>query len=369
MNLKLVVPDYYKEFKCIADNCKHNCCEGGWLIELGDDTVKTYQNTKGKFGDELRSSIEKDDEGSWCFVLKDGKCPFLNKSGLCRIYGELGEESMGVVCREFPRFTLYYGNVKEMGIGLACEEAAGIILSNEGMFKTIESILDEDITETENDEACREYISVLISARKKIFEILGRKEKTFESRLHEILFFTEGFQEAVNTEDTEVMRSFIENGEYCILKCSDDRNEPLNELVYIYESLEQLNNEWQRKVPDLKKALAEKDYADVYKRAENGLNAQYNLMVYFIYRYFMKAVYDYNVLDKVKLSICNYIILTAMFAAAEKKAGGMLYIDEMTEEARIFSRQVEYSDDNIEAICEEFNFGDAFSTESLILLL
>ena len=29
------IPDYYKEFQCIADQCEHSCCIG-WEIDVDD---------------------------------------------------------------------------------------------------------------------------------------------------------------------------------------------------------------------------------------------------------------------------------------------------------------------------------------------
>ena len=119
------VPHYYKAFHCIASDCRDNCCVGGWEIDIDEETAQYYLSMEGEFGDRLRNSITRTDE--YCFRLKDGKCPFLDSRGLCEIYQVLGEDKMGVVCTQFPRYTEYYGAVKETGIGLACEEAARII--------------------------------------------------------------------------------------------------------------------------------------------------------------------------------------------------------------------------------------------------
>ena len=118
------VPHYYKAFHCIASDCRDNCCVGGWEIDIDEETAQYYLSMEGEFGDRLRNSITRTDE--YCFRLKDGKCPFLDSKCLCEIYQVLGEDKMGVVCTQFPRYTEYYGAVKETGIGLACEEAARI---------------------------------------------------------------------------------------------------------------------------------------------------------------------------------------------------------------------------------------------------
>lgn len=119
--IKLRTPGYYKNFHCISSECKDNCCVGGWQIDIDEETAEYYSTVNGDFGKKLRDNIDYD---NLCFKLKDGKCPFLDNNNLCGIYKELGEEHIGIVCDQFPRFTEYFGNVKERGIGLACEEAA-----------------------------------------------------------------------------------------------------------------------------------------------------------------------------------------------------------------------------------------------------
>lgn len=44
------------EFKCIADKCKHTCCRG-WEIDVDEETYEIYQALPGEFGDRIRASI------------------------------------------------------------------------------------------------------------------------------------------------------------------------------------------------------------------------------------------------------------------------------------------------------------------------
>mgnify|MGYP006874698003 CR=1 FL=1 len=39
-----VYPDYYKEFKCIAGECRHSCCIG-WEIDIDEETYKRMKAT------------------------------------------------------------------------------------------------------------------------------------------------------------------------------------------------------------------------------------------------------------------------------------------------------------------------------------
>jgi hypothetical protein len=50
--MKLVAPDYYEKFKCIADKCKHSCCIG-WEIDIDEDTMDLYESIDGEFGEKL----------------------------------------------------------------------------------------------------------------------------------------------------------------------------------------------------------------------------------------------------------------------------------------------------------------------------
>ena len=40
--MRLRVPYYYKEFKCIAGACKDSCCVG-WEIDIDEDTFSYYR--------------------------------------------------------------------------------------------------------------------------------------------------------------------------------------------------------------------------------------------------------------------------------------------------------------------------------------
>ena len=90
-------PIYYKQFKCIADKCKHSCCVG-WEIGLDQGTASKYSALDNDFGKEIRSHVSS--EGSVIRLCDDGRCPFLDNSGLCRIISSLGEGYISEICRE-----------------------------------------------------------------------------------------------------------------------------------------------------------------------------------------------------------------------------------------------------------------------------
>ena len=128
--MKEYIPDYYKDFQCIADKCKDSCCIG-WEIMIDSKSYKKYQNVKGEFRDRLMKGI--DHEGTPAFHLDDrDRCVFLNQKNLCDIYIELGEDALCEICTQHPRFHNEYGNIRQTGLGMACEEATRL------MFETKE---------------------------------------------------------------------------------------------------------------------------------------------------------------------------------------------------------------------------------------
>lgn len=48
-----IIPDYYKEFVCIADQCEDTCCTG-WQIVIDKKSLKKYRRVKGGFRKRLR---------------------------------------------------------------------------------------------------------------------------------------------------------------------------------------------------------------------------------------------------------------------------------------------------------------------------
>lgn len=371
--MKCVVPHYYKRFVCIADKCLHNCCEGGWHIELPGEMVQAYGGIRGEFGERLRRSVIRDEEGGFIFCLEDGKCPHLDEKGLCSVHGKLGEPYMGTVCREFPRFSYFYGDTCEAGIGLACEEAARIILTEKENFRLEEmdftraGIVAPWESTQEEDVA---YIRFLKKARTHVFQVLWQPEKSIQQKIVEILDCSEALQRYINCGIYDEIEDFGRKKERLMEISADrtDKDATRELLLEAYEGLEQLNGEWLERLEGIRSSLFLETFMTGLEGAQNSERMQLQILSYFIYRYYMKAAEDYNVSDKLRLAVCNFIMLMAQLSGTRQKNQKPLSLEEIIEEIRVFSRQVEYSEDNVESICEELNFGDELSVSRIKLL-
>ncbi len=123
-------PRYYLDFKCIADKCRHSCCVG-WEIDVDERSLARYRALPAETGAEILQSIEENEEGAHFRLCDNQRCPHLDEKGLCRIISALGEGYLCDICREHPRFYNEVGGVWECGLGLACEEAARLVLAAE----------------------------------------------------------------------------------------------------------------------------------------------------------------------------------------------------------------------------------------------
>jgi len=377
----LRVPHYYKNFKCIASDCKDNCCIGGWEIDIDDETANYYKTVSGAFGERLQAAIGRTD--SYCFRLKDGRCPFLDHNNLCEIYQQLGADKLGVVCTQFPRFSEYFGKVKETGIGLACEEAARIILYDKERFLTESMPLDEEeIQDTEYDE---QLGKVLLQYREQLFSYVESEKESIAEQLIQMLVSSYAIQRYINDNDYDGIEQYVRQlslGKEHIdidstsegASCSS-LEEGVSRIITAYMDLEAINNRWIQEIQCVQDMLhgAETDYDAVSKEYTVDVRAfefQFkNVIKYYLFRYLLKAAYDHDLFGKAQLIAANYLVLRDMDLYYWLAGGKHLDLNKREEIVHIFSREVEYSEDNLWALAETFLFDDIFSIASLVRLL
>ena len=136
----IVKPSYCNSFQCIASRCRDNCCIG-WEIDIDEETDRFYRNVTGDFKRRLEDGISRDGTPHFRLQGKKERCAFLNDDNLCDIFIHLGEEHLCGICREHPRFYEWYEEIPglmdwtESGLGLCCEEAARLFVSETGPLR------------------------------------------------------------------------------------------------------------------------------------------------------------------------------------------------------------------------------------------
>ena len=313
--MKKIAPEYYQEFHCIADRCTHSCCIG-WEIDINSETYKKYMELTVPFKERLEKEILSDGD-TFCFRLdKDDRCPFLCRNGLCEIILTLGEEYLSQICSDHPRFRNFYGDCEEIGVGLACEEAARLILFGERMPSLI--LLNSDGKET----VCTDFEVELLQKRERVFSLISAENTDFKACTREI---------------------------FNVFSLKNDEKS-LAEYIPLFECLEKMDKTWTGKLCLLKSLSedtvisAEKKYSDVLKR----------LLHYFFYRHLTNAKDAVEMRACAAFCILSTRIVAGLFALQEEE--GETSPASLVECARMYSAEIEYSEDNTEEILAEFSF-------------
>ena len=327
-------PSYCGSFRCIAGACTDNCCIG-WEIDIDSETLAYYQHIPGDFGQRLRKSIS-----DGCFVLTEReRCPFLNRQNLCDIYTELGEAHLCQICTDHPRYYEWFGAVKEGGIGLCCEEAARIILS-EDMMLTVKVIPDEDCCGCDP-----ELYPFLLSARDCMIRHL--QEDHFPASVCAMLDFAEELQ------------SRIDNGDFTLPafeKVSEPEAADLRGMLCIFQELEPIDASW---IPRLQHCAELTDV--IPPMPPEHVPYLRRIAVYFLFRYFMKGVFDGEILSRVKLAAVSTWVIGYLWRC-DLHENDSLSLADMVQTAKNYSKEVEYSAENLDMLADAFYDMPCFRT-------
>lgn len=148
---KVLQPEYYGAFKCIGTTCEDSCCIG-WRVELDKKTYNSYKkvhdNELKPIISEFVSRYHKDvmSETSYGRIRmeKDGRCPFLNKKNLCKVYINIGEKHLSNVCASYPRTTNKVNGFMEKSASTSCPEIARLVLLNPDGLRFFQLEEEED---------------------------------------------------------------------------------------------------------------------------------------------------------------------------------------------------------------------------------
>lgn len=306
--MKLIAPNYYSKFKCIADKCKHNCCIG-WEIDIDDETYDLYRNISGEIGDKLQKNIEVSDDTAYFKLTEKEHCPFLCEDGLCELITKLGKDSLCQVCADHPRFRNYFTSHTEIGLGICCEAAARLILGNGQRVEFITLFDDEKALDTDEKELD------FLNTKSKIIEILQNREMSIDERIDFMLKFVSVDFELPNSE----------------------------RLFERYVSLERLNTEWD-------------NFLSVLLRAEHSKPEDRKLKIFFeqlaVYLAFRHINCDNGYSLKAQVSF----IAEAVFLIRKIYNMGEFSKDSLLEIARLYSSEIEYSDENLNVLMSQYDF-------------
>lgn len=357
--MRVRTPDYYKEFRCIDKQCSDTCC-AGWEVDLDDASYEYYKTVTGEFGDRLKKAMAFEEGENRFHLCDNGRCPFLNDENLCDLYIALGEDKLCKTCTEHPRYYNDFGDLREKGISVSCPEAARIILSKKTKA-SLETVVDESLTCDINNLDPMKYMT-LVGARKQVFATL-ESDKSLYEKIKEITFF-----------GMEVSKKLTKDKLDKEIKQTEPKKVIMKKWIEHIKDYELINPLWKTYIAEIDEltSLDDKKYEECHGSFEvyykNNMYEYDRFYEYFIYRYYMSSVYDYDLISKLKLGAFAVLLCKEAAVAHYYKNEKFTFGDQI-EVMHCFSRQFEHSDLNVAAINESFVKEEIFSLNQFFDLL
>lgn len=361
-------PEYFNEFKCIADKCKDTCC-AGWKIVIDKDSLEKYKNIKGDYIWKVMSCVDWEEK---CFRQDNEKrCAFLNENNLCELYINVGEDSLCKTCRDYPRHTEEFEGVREVTLSASCPEVARILMAQMDPVKFTSEERTEEETLDFGDFDPFLY-SIITDARTAMLDILQNRSLSMKERAVLVLGMAHDMQRRINRRELfacdqviakykrEKSQEFVRD--YIKAKEPVEEENLTREMYPLIYDLELLRDEWDKLLRQSQNMLffsLEESFAQLKGEFELWKNANPNMeihleqiMVYFLFTYFPASVYDGQLFAKAQMAVYCTWMIELLWMACWLSNGKKLELDEMTELLYRFSREIEHSDENLEALDE-----------------
>jgi lysine-N-methylase len=321
--MKIRVPEYFVDFKCIADKCLDSCCIG-WEIDIDERTRAKYDALDTTLGAEIR---EKTVHGY--FPLREnGRCAFLDDTGLCRIISAEGDGCLCDICREHPRFYGVGNGIIEGGLGLGCEEAARMTLALTELPKLIE--IDREIHYEDADKFAdvSEYFRSVLS--EDVFALsaneLISKYKAYATVADDVTF------QVSTTGETPTIPKLI----YTLFE-NEEIEALYQDFLSILSECEYMSNEWPRLL-DLAKEVG-------INQLIKNLDGARGLLYYFTHRYVREGVEDMSLGQRILFALLSTLTVCALSKVIDKE-------EKYIRAAVLYSKNIEYSTDNVDMILD-----------------
>ncbi len=305
------VPNYYASFRCIASDCRHSCCVG-WEIDVDEEALDRFDRVSGVMGERLRQSIDREADPP-CFRLDEQeRCPFLNENGLCDLITELGEDSLCQICADHPRFRNVLYDRVELGLGLCCEAAAELILSQKEPFSLVKlSPAQVACERTAHDplDVADPVTDAMLTARDSILSVVQDRTLALSDRIRHVL----------TALDIQLPMSTYAD------------------LAEFLSELERLDPAWD----GVLQALSACSDDPAQELIGESSVAYEQLTVYFLYRYLTAEDDGRSALLQARVA---FAVMSTTLIHAIVKATAL----PVAEAARMFSSEIEYSEENLE---------------------
>lgn len=372
--MKVLKPFYYDDFKCTANKCIDNCCSN-WNIDIDEKTYKKYKKLKGKWGKKINDNISRKRSNANYLQygkinLKNNKCSFLNEDGLCKIHGSLGEDYLCSTCKRYPRYIRKYGEIYERNLSISCPEVSRYIIKYKGNFSfdlEDEKLSDLDKDYIVNNKYNEKLYNILWDTRSLAMEIIQFKEIEVWKRISFFKMLTDKVQNIINEKQYDNYKEVLNNfgGQITSINVINSldkisvipdvkvkfiqsalqvrankglNNDKFSSLIIEYNKLFDKDIDFKSNVENIIKI--EEELNTYLKEQENIIE---NLLIYLIYKYFMKALHTKDLNAEVNNIILSYAMIKMFLLSRYNKNNKKLNEEDFVEVFYLFSRVIEHN--------------------------
>ena len=343
--MQIRYPDYYKKFRCIAGDCPDTCC-AGWEIAVDRASEERYRQVQKTIANrEFAKKLEKYVKGGR--ILSEGvTCPFLDSDGLCEMYLELGEESLCHTCARHPRHLEDYGNLHEMVLLLSCPEVTRLVLEENG-----DGFYVRDLPEKQGnmDGIDEDLLELLLQVRALIWEISRKQELSIDERMALVLSLAHDIQRRLLAYDwTGIERTLKRYGKPEAAAqffaqwngAAAERNALMTDFVCEFGKLDIICRGWTEMIKQIPVKQEQR-----YVQGQEHMDFE-RVFSYFIYSFFLGALYDEDILTKVKMAVMCTMMIEELYAVEAEP----IPLETRVNICHALARQIENSDENRAAL-------------------
>lgn len=371
--MKVLKPFYYDNFKCIVGDCIDNCCHAEWEISIDKRTYKKYKKLKGQWGNKINNNIGRirsniSDLRYGKIKLKDKGCSLLDEKGLCTIHANLGVEYLCNTCKFYPREITKFGEIYERNLYMSCPEVARYFVKYKGNFYF--NMDEEELSDLDNDYIVdknydENLYNLLWYSRSLAMEIIQFKEIEIWKRIIFLKMLCDKVQKLINEENYEdyekLLNTFrneitnidvinsldkiklVPNVKINFIKSVVDISERVSRNKVKYNNLlEQYKKLFENDIDSNFENVIKKEY-EFNKYLNNEEYIMENLLIYLIYKYFMRALHTKDLNKEINNVIISYAMIKMLLLGQYDANENKLKEDDFVEVFYVFSRVIEHN--------------------------
>jgi lysine-N-methylase len=307
--MKIRTPAQDAAFRCLAGDCPDTCC-AGWEIPVDEESEAAWETLPEPWRSRMASALETVD-GERQLRRRSGRCALLTEKNLCALYAACGAETLCRTCRLHPRFVAEYGGWREIMPGLSCPAWVELYLLSDEAVTFVTRETEELPIYNEIDGA---LFYRLAAARRRALTLLGDRSVPLRERAEGLLRLAE---ETDGTTEEGVVPGRV-----------------VPAYVEKLRHLEILTPRWRRLLAAPHPRGERPPWRDIVGE---------KVLIYYIFRFWLRGVYSGRVLPWAKLAVWSWIVTEYLGRDAETRK-------KYCEVIRLYSKEIEHSAENLNTL-------------------